>query len=113
LNYTKGPWEDVQMGTGKIAIVSAGFTVATIECYGPIERLQETYHNIHLIAAAPEMYKKLLKIRDWLVILAEREEASAKTEKFITLREAEIHDAKVYRATIADIDTVLNKAEGK
>ncbi len=60
-----------------------------------------------------DMYEKLSKVRAWLVLLAKSAETKAKTERFVTLRDAYIADAKMYRATIADIDIALAKAEEK
>ncbi len=58
------------------------------------------------------MHKKLLKLRAWLVRLAEHSESQAKSTRFETMRDAYVADGKNYRATIADIDTVLPKGKG-
>ena len=60
-----------------------------------------------------DMYEKLHKVRAWLVRLAEHAEKEAKTERFITLKDAYVSDAKNYRATIADIDIALAEADSK
>ena len=66
-----------------------------------------------LFASSPLLYEKLNKVRKWLVQLASSAEKKIETERFITLRDAYIADAKMYRATIADIDKALAFAEGK
>lgn len=69
--------------------------------------------NAYLLVAAPDMYKKLTKVKKWLKMLLANAEAKLKTERFITLREAYKRDIANYKATIADIDRALVKAEGK
>lgn len=50
---------------------------------------------------------KLWKIIAWLDRLATHAETEAKTCRFESLRETYVADAKNYRASIADIKTVL------
>lgn len=69
--------------------------------------------NARLIAQAPAMYEKLVKVCKWLDGLAADAENQARTSNFITLTEACEHDAKNYRATANDIRAVLSKIEGK
>lgn len=72
--------------------------------------LREQEANARLASAAPKMFAKLEKIVAWLEKLAASSEQQAKDTRFITLSEANIADAKNYRATIADIQSVLKKA---
>ena len=77
-------------------------------CYG-----QNTVANAHLIAAAPDMHQKLLKVCKWLDTLIDQAEAQLFTCRFITLREALEGDIKNYKVTKADIELALAKAETK
>lgn len=64
----------------------------------------------NLIAAAPKMHAKLDKIATWLEANAKRNEESAKTCNFESLKQAYIADAKNYRATAKDIRKLLKEA---
>ncbi len=55
-----------------------------------------------------EAGKKLVK---WLHVLADDAEKTAKTTRFITMREAWEADTKNYRATAKDMEAALAKAE--
>ena len=69
--------------------------------------------NCSFHKSVPLLYEKLNKVRKWLVQLASSAEKKIETERFITLRDAYIADAKMYRATITDIDKALALAEGR
>ena len=47
------------------------------------------------------------KVADWFEAQAARDETKAKTERFITLRDAHIFDAKNYRAMARDLRTAI------
>lgn len=114
--FTKGEWKvrDYQTEDGEYDVCTIdGGLDAMIARVGGVTALKDAQANAHLIAAAPEMYQKLVKIRTWLTRLAEHDEVKAKTEQFLTLRDAYITDAKNYRATVADIDKALAKTEGR
>jgi hypothetical protein len=121
MNYTKGNWEAQQqknLASGKyewvIKVKEDDVKSRVIATTPYANKYNDHEANAHLIEAAPAMYQKLLKIRKWLVMLAERCEAETKNvARFKTLQDAYIRDAKNLRTTIADIDTVLNKVEGK
>ena len=59
-------------------------------------------------ARVKQLFDKLTKVAEWLDRLADGAERSAKTsERFPSLHDANLADAKNYRATAADIRTVL------
>lgn len=58
--------------------------------------------NCHAAMAA-----KLCKVIRWLEVLAADAEVRAKDKRFLSLAEANAADVKNYRATIADIKSVL------
>lgn len=60
-----------------------------------------------------DMYEKLGKVSKWLGILIKADEAQLKTSRFESLNEAIRADIKNYKATKADIDSALAKAEEK
>ncbi len=107
--HTPGPWE---------ANNGEGYSIWSI--YAPsrsaIARVigdgAETDANANLIAAAPELLEKCKKVRSWLLRLAENSEKQAVACGFETLKKAYEHDARNYRSTAADIDSVIAKAEG-
>ena len=67
--------------------------------------------NARLIAVAPELLGKCEKVVAWLDRLASHAEANAaKNDRFPSLKEAEIADAKNYRASAKDIRAVIAKA---
>ena len=89
----------------KKIIASTGFVGASDEV--------ESLANATLIAAAPDMYEKLLKLKKWLQMLLADAKEHLKTCRFESLNKAYRSDIKNFEATIADIDKALNKAEGK
>jgi len=66
----------------------------------------------HLIAAAPDMLQKLEKITVWLDRLAGAALERAKDRRFLSLAEANEHDAKNYKKTADDIRKVISAAKG-
>jgi len=67
--------------------------------------------NARLIAAAPDLLAKCIKVRDYFLRLAERSEHNAQVSDFPTYGEACKADAKNWRTTARDIETVIAKAE--
>jgi len=63
-------------------------------------------------AAAPELLAKCEKTIAWLDRLAAAAEQAAKDDRFLSLQEARLADAKNYRATANDIRAVVAKAKG-
>lgn len=108
--FTPGEWEIRSFTTADKWIDIDG-PAAQVD-YDDVNH-EEQAANARLIAAAPEMYAKLEKILEWIERLAERSEEMAKTERFPTLKDAEVADAKNHRATAADIRKVLAKAQGQ
>lgn len=76
---------------------------------------EEQRANAHLIAAAPELYAKLEKFRNWMTRLADQNHEMAKSYRgrFDHLADACAGDAKNYNATASDIDSLLAKARGE
>ena len=81
--------------------------------YGEVSE-ETAQANALLISAAPNMYKALKRIIEWLNNQAVRDEEAANEEnQFITLKDAHLADAKNYRAMAKDLSRAINKAEGK
>lgn len=117
MEYTKGEWglskalgDHYGRFKGDYAVRAGEDIVAICPNEGKEFNAQA---NARLIAASPLMYEKLIKIINWLEKMAEEYESKAKTERFPTLKDAYIADAKNCRATIADLRIATNKAEGK
>lgn len=68
--------------------------------------------NARLIAAAPELLDKCIKIVKWLNMLADAADKRCINNRLESLVEANKADAKNYRATAADIEKVITKATG-
>jgi hypothetical protein len=69
--------------------------------------------NALLIASAPELLEKCIKIVKWLNMLANAADARCINNRFETLVEANKADAKNYRTTAQDIQKVIDKATGE
>ncbi len=116
-NYTKGEWEagshnDEPLARSEMVIYGEDDQRVAEVCRTGFTPYEEAQANAHLIAAAPDMYQKLIKIKKWLTMLLEDAQQHLKTERnFITLVDAWEHDIKNYKATIADIDLALAKAD--
>ena len=52
------------------------------------------------------------KVADWFEAQATRNEKKAETERFISLRNAYVFDAKNYRAMALDLRTAIKQARG-
>ncbi len=119
--HTPGEWF-----AGKLRLDGNGISRSlTIGTYGADEHFEDTIcevwdgnhdakANAHLIITAAALLAKCEKIVAWLDRLANHAEANvAKNDRFPALREAEIADAKNYRASAKDIRTVIAKARGE
>jgi hypothetical protein len=65
--------------------------------------VQASREQRRLELAAPAMLAVCIKMLTWLERQATHEEEKAKTERFLTLRDAYIHDAKNHRAMAEEI----------
>lgn len=114
MEYTPGEWKVSSKG---ISIVGEDeFPIAL--CYPDTrlkspESLTQMQANARLIAAAPDLYEKLLKVKQWVAMLLNHTEHQILTCNFITLKKALEADIKNYKVTLADIEQALAKAEGK
>lgn len=82
--------------------------------YDDLERERDALlrENDQLRETIGELTAKCKKISAWLHRVAADDEVRAKDKRFISLAEACAADAKNYRATAADIDAAIAKAEG-
>nr|WP_278374567.1 hypothetical protein [Brucella anthropi] len=77
--FTPGPWIAAKKHSSKVGlpIVASphGRSIAAVTFFGLGEQFkshdEESYANAHLIAAAPELFEKLAKIRGWINVDAE------------------------------------------
>lgn len=68
--------------------------------------------NARLIAQAPAMLAKLEKLAEYMDRLAAHDEQQATDLRFPSLARSASRDAKNWRATAADVRTVIAKARG-
>ncbi len=93
------------MGSCQPIVDTAAFPPNT---HSNLERMEA---DIKLIAAAPDLLAKCIKVSEWLNRLADAAEKRASTcDRFTSLKEANLADAKNYRTTAKDIERVINKA---
>lgn len=120
MNYTKGEWEiqEPEIEPQKLIIHSCwkegeqNWHRHICRTFGYCDTKKEELANAQLIAAAPQMYEKLTKVKKWLEMLINHAEHQLATCRFETLREALESDIKNYKATKDDIEQALSKAEG-
>lgn len=117
LQHTPGPWAVWQTQLGETAIKAESRPsgkvghVCTLPMLSMHTVSMDEYHaNARLIAAAPELLEKCKKIAAWLHRLADAADKRCINNRFETLVQANMADAKNYRITAADIERVIAKA---
>lgn len=111
--HTPGPWY-VAPSLNEIVNADHGFLRYDIraDCL-LIGALYENEADARLIAAAPDLLEKCIKVSSWLNRLADAAEQLAKeSERFPSLADANRADAMNYRRTAEDIQLVIAKATG-
>lgn len=91
--------------------IGIGMTASLMIC--TVNQKHPRYkENAAVLSAAPELLAKCEKIVAWLDRnAAVSEQESEKENRFLSLKDARLADAKNYRATADDIRTVIAKAK--
>ncbi|KKL85718.1 hypothetical protein LCGC14_1951910 [marine sediment metagenome] len=115
--HTPSPWVtdpevNHQAVLGPDGFMVADCSIVSLRANGPTN--ETCAANACLIATAPALLAKCEKVIAWLDWLANHAESrAAKNDRFPSLKETEIADAKNYRATANDIRAVVAKAKGE
>lgn len=115
--HTPGPWKVRKewQGDGKEVYPDVKVKIGQPSELCVVDGIyEECAANARLIAAAPDLLAKCVKVVDWLDKLAAASESNASNwkDRLPALAESCVADAKNYRRTADDVRAAIAKATG-